>query len=130
MNIDVRCEHRNRWEVESMIRILEGHFDISAFNVYHPQEGFSGRRVGDVTNQYSTKVEEYERTDAAALDCLYHQEVSDWTTEAGDSTRDKETHRHPFAGMPIPHDESILLFAPVGPRRPIFCIIIRSEVLE
>lgn len=95
VNVDVCCEYRDRWEMESMIRILEGDFDISVLNVYHPQEGFSRGRVGNVTNQYSTKVEEYERTDTATLDCLYPKEVRDRTVEADDSTKKLTIIRSP-----------------------------------
>ena len=70
----VRGEHRNRYwrKVESMNRVLEGDFDVTALNLHYPQEGFSAGSGGDVTNQYPAKVEEYERTNAAALDSLYH----------------------------------------------------------
>lgn len=67
MNVDVRREHRYRWEVESVVCILKGDFNISVHNVYYPQEWFPRGGTGDVANKYSTKVEEYERTDTAAL---------------------------------------------------------------
>ena len=76
MDVYVCWEYRYGREVESMICIVEEHFNVPIFNVYHPQEGFSGRRGGDVANQYSTEVEEYKRTDTATFDCLYHQGIA------------------------------------------------------
>ena len=75
VNVYIRCKHRYRGEVESMIRIMEEYLNVSVLNVYYPQEGFSDGN-GDVANQYPSKVEKYERPDAAALDCLRRQEVT------------------------------------------------------
>ena len=50
VNIYVRCKYRYRGEVESVIRILKEHFDISVFDVYYPQKGFSRGRGGDVAD--------------------------------------------------------------------------------
>jgi len=50
VNVYVRCEYRYRGEVESVIRILKEDFDISVFNVYYPQEGFSRGRGSDVAD--------------------------------------------------------------------------------
>lgn len=76
VNVYVRGEYRYRWEMERVACVLERDFDIPVFNIYYPQEGFSGGGGGDVTDEYPTKVEEYERTDTAALDCLHHWEVT------------------------------------------------------
>ena len=81
VNVYVRSEHRYRREVEGVIRILEGDFNISILNTYYPQERFSGGSGGNVSDQYPAKVEEYERTDTAALDDLFRRAVSNQTTE-------------------------------------------------
>ena len=56
--------------------------------------------------------------------------VSYRTTEANNGSIDKRTHHHPFAGMPIPYNESVLLFVPISPRIPVLGVIVCSEVLE
>ena len=84
-----------------------------------------------MSDKYPAKVEEYERTDTTAFDGLLHQEViSDPSPKASYSLKDREAHHHSCAGVPIPYDKSILLFVPISPRRPIFGIVIRSEILE
>jgi hypothetical protein len=50
VDVYVRCKYRYRGKVESVIRILEEDFDISVFNVYHPQERFSRGRGSDVAD--------------------------------------------------------------------------------
>jgi len=71
VDIYVRGEYRYSREVESVIRTHEGDFNIPVLNTYYPQERFSGGGGGDVPDQYSTKVKECERTNAAALDGLF-----------------------------------------------------------
>lgn len=104
VNVYIRCKHRYRGEVESVIRIMEEYLNVSVLNVYYPQEGFSDGK-GDVANQYPSKVEKYERPDAAALDCLRRPGgyfISDRAAENNDLLMDNETYHHPFAGMPVP----------------------------
>ena len=71
VDVYVCCKHRYKGKLESVIRILEEDFYIPVLNVYYSQEGFSRGRGSDVADQYSAKVEEYKRTDTAALDRLY-----------------------------------------------------------
>lgn len=77
VNVYVRGEHRRRywWKVESVNGFLERDLDVSILDLYYPQEGLSFGSGSDVTNQYPAKVEEYKRTNAAALDGLLHHQV-------------------------------------------------------
>ena len=77
VDVYVHSEDRCRYlrKVESVNRVLERDFDISVLNLYYPQEGFSAGSGGDMTHQYPAKVEEYKRTNTAALDGLYHREA-------------------------------------------------------
>jgi len=70
VDVYVRREYRYSREVEGVIRIHEGDFNISVLNTYYPQERFPRGGGSDVPNQYPTKVKEYERTDTATLDGL------------------------------------------------------------
>lgn len=51
MNVYIRGEYRYSREVESVIRTLEGDFNISVLDTYYPQERFPGGGGGDVPNQ-------------------------------------------------------------------------------
>lgn len=75
VNVYIRCKHRYLGEVESVVCIMEVYLGISVLNVYYPQEGFPDGK-GDVADKDSSKVEKYERPDAAALDRLRHHGIT------------------------------------------------------
>ena len=76
VDVYVRCEHGYKWEVESVVCILEGNLDVPVLDSYYSQERFAEGGGSDMPDQYPTKVEEYERTDTAALDGLIRREVA------------------------------------------------------
>lgn len=50
MNVYVRGEYEYSWELESVVRILQGDFDISVLNGHYPQERFPKGGGGNMSD--------------------------------------------------------------------------------